>query len=257
MHFLTVRRCRWCVALSIVFLAAQLVISPFGPARAQLLEPVDTALVVSIDVSNSVDDRRYKLQMEGIAEALEDPAVMDAILNGPRGGILISIVAWSDRPQIAVPWTRVGSREEALALAQRVRRLPRYGGQFTCLGRMLRFLTDKVLAQVPAETFRTVVDVSGDGRDNCNPDQPVPEIRDELTGYGTTINGLPILEGDEAETLEGWYTKNVKGGPAGFILPAKGFEDFGRAIRQKFVIEITGRSLPTRRTVAFGQLLGH
>ena len=40
----------------------------FGPTA----QPVDTALVVSVDVSNSVDDARYRLQMEGIAKALED-----------------------------------------------------------------------------------------------------------------------------------------------------------------------------------------
>ena len=40
---------------------------------------VDTALVLAVDVSESVDAERYRLQMEGIARALEDPAVIDAI----------------------------------------------------------------------------------------------------------------------------------------------------------------------------------
>lgn len=39
---------------------------------------VDTALLVSVDVSNSVDEHRYRLRMEGIVAALEDSAVMDA-----------------------------------------------------------------------------------------------------------------------------------------------------------------------------------
>jgi len=30
-------------------------------------------------------------------------------------------------------------------------------------------------------------------------------------------------------------------GPAAFLLPANGYQDFGRAIRQKFIIEISGR----------------
>jgi hypothetical protein len=30
-------------------------------------------------------------------------------------------------------------------------------------------------------------------------------------------------------------------GPGAFVLPADGFKDFGRAIRQKFVIEISGK----------------
>ncbi|MEO1205339.1 MAG: DUF1194 domain-containing protein [Pseudomonadota bacterium] len=212
-------------------------VAPVG-AVSQLRD-VDTALVVAVDVSNSVDDKRYRLQLKGIADALEDPGVISAILNGPRSAILVSIVAWSDKPEIALPWMMISSPEEARGVAQRVRRLPRYGGEFTCMARMLRFVTDKVLPQTPVNSFRSVVDVSGDGRDNCNPDQPVAAIRDELASYGTTINGLPILSGSQKDTLEQWYTENVKGGVGSFILPANGFEDFGRAIRQKFVVEIT------------------
>ena len=44
-------------------------------AVAAASESVATALVVSVDVSQSVDDTRFRLQMEGIAEALEAPAL--------------------------------------------------------------------------------------------------------------------------------------------------------------------------------------
>ncbi len=217
---------------------------------AQEIEDVDTALVASVDVSNSVDARRYRLQMDGIAAALEDPGVIDAILNGPRGGILFSLVTWADRPRIAIPWRHITTPEQAKATAKIIRQLPRHEGEFTCMGRMLRFITDKVTSQIPAQALRTVVDVSGDGQDNCNPKESITSIRDELVSYRTTINGLPILEGREAATLEGWYRDNVKGGSGSFILPANGFEDFGRAIRQKFVIEISGRQTPDARSYA-------
>lgn len=81
--------------------------------------------------------------------------------------------------------------------------------------------------------------MSGDGKDDCNTDVPVETIRDEIVGYGVTINGLPILEGDEATTLEPWYREHVMGGIGAFVLPANGFADFDRAIRQKFVVEIS------------------
>lgn len=216
-------------------------------------EGVDTALIIAVDVSNSVDDHRYELQMQGIAAALEDQGVVRSILNGPRGSILVSVVTWSDRPEVALPWMRVGNEEDARAVAQKVRALPRFSGEFTCMATMLRFLNDKILPQVPVSTLRTVVDVSGDGSDNCNAREPVTAVRDEIASYGTTINGLPILEGSEAATLEDWYRSNVIAGPGSFILPAVGFEDFGRAIRQKFIIEISstssGESWPmSRRT---------
>lgn len=215
-------------------------------AQQQGLE-VDTALVVSVDVSSSVDEHRYQLQLQGIASALEDKSVIDAILNGPRGGILLSLVTWDDRPRVAMPWVKITTPADALAVAARIRALPRQGGEFTCLSKMLRYLSDKIIPQIPANALRIVVDVSGDGSDNCNAEEPAAEVRNEMAARGTTINGLPILEGREAATLEQWYSENVKGGPGAFILPADGYEDFGRAIRQKFVIEISDGGGPWRR----------
>lgn len=230
-----------------LILAVAIGLFALGPAAlAQFNEPaqVDTALVVSVDVSNSVDDRRYSLQMQGIAKALEDKEVLDAILSGGRGAILFTLVTWADKPKVSIPWTRISNKQEAAGVAQRVRQLPHDGGEFTCMGKMMRFLADKVVTQIPEKALRVVIDVSGDGRDNCNPDQPVKSVRDELVRDWVTINGLPILEGKEGATLEKFYRENVQGGGGSFVLPAEGFGDFGRAIRQKFVVEVSGGTLP-------------
>ena len=64
-------------------------------------------------------------------------------------------------------------------------------------------------------------------------------VRSDLVAEGVTINGLPILEGREADTLEEWYADNVIGGPFSFVLPAEGYDDFARAIRRKFLVEIS------------------
>jgi hypothetical protein len=222
-------------------------------AEAEDLPAVDTALVVSVDVSNSVDEARYKLQMEGIAKALEDPGVIDAITGGSGGGILFSMVTWADKPAFVIPWTRIANKADALAAAQSVRRLPHQGGEFTCMTRMLRSVNDKIVPQIPAKAARIVVDVSGDGPDNCNAEEPIDKVRDELVTNGVTINGLPILlDTPEAGALlpkavpggkpplEQWYRQHVKAGPGGFVLPAQGYADLERAIRQKFVIEMSG-----------------
>ncbi|MCC7252412.1 MAG: DUF1194 domain-containing protein [Hyphomicrobium sp.] len=207
---------------------------------------VDTALIVSVDVSNSVDEHRYRLQMEGIAKALEDPEVLKAILNGPNGSILVAMVTWADKPRLALPWQRIANPSDAAYLASKVRALPRQTGEFTCVSGMMRSISDKVVPQIPARALRIVVDVSGDGRENCNPEEATAVVRDELAAAGVTINGLPILEGDEGPALEQWYRDNVMGGPGSFILPAHGFNDFGRAIRQKFMIEISGKLPPVK-----------
>jgi hypothetical protein len=247
------------VRLGGVFSALALLGAGLAGSHAQ--EPaseVDTALIVAVDVSNSVDDQRYRLQMEGIAQALEDPGVIQAIVGGPKGGILFSMITWADQPKVSLPWTRISSEAEARAAAGLVRKLPRESGEFTCMSRMMRFVSDKVAPQVPAKAAKVVLDISGDGPDNCNSEEPIQTVRDELVKYGVTVNGLPILETGEAPIvpgaaptqsylpeeqatagLERWFTENVKGGPGSFVLAAHGYSDFGRAIRQKFVLEVS------------------
>lgn len=239
-----------CIAAAAVVAVIALVAFFSASWAQEMPAEVDTALIVSVDVSNSVDENRYKLQMEGIAKALEDPEVQKAILNGPQGGILFSMVTWADKPKFALPWHRIASAADAATVAAKVRSLPRQTGEFTCVSGMLRSISDKVVPQIPAKALRTVVDVSGDGSENCNPEEPPALVRDELAASGVTVNGLPILEGDEGPTLEAWYHDNVMGGPGSFILPAHGFGDFGRAIRQKFMIEISGTMPPQKEARA-------
>jgi hypothetical protein len=190
-------------------------------------------------VSGSVDTERYRLQMEGIAAAFEDSAVQSAILSGLNRAMLITLVEWSDKSQTAIPWTIIASADDARDFAAKVRAAPRAADRFTCMSQMLRFVGDKVLPQAPRAAIRTIVDISGDGADNCNPTVPVDALRDELVATSVTINGLPILDGNEAATLEDWYGAHVIGGAGSFLMPAAGFTDVARAMRQKFIIEIS------------------
>ncbi len=59
---------------------------------------------------------------------------------------------------------------------------------------------------------------------------------------GLPLDGATIGPATGETTLDTWYKSYVVGGPAHFLLPAQGFEDFGRAFRQKFLTEIS--SLP-------------
>lgn len=228
--------------------------------------PAPIALVVAVDVSQSVDERRYRLQMEGIAQALEDPGVLDVILSGSGGGILFSLVAWADRPIVAIPWARIASPEDAAKAAALVRGLPHQGGEFTCVARLLRYVNEVLAPHAASQTARLVVDISSDGIDNCGARQANDAARDALLASGATINGLPIFvagendvlgsgayrapgydignlplgPGADTTTLDVWFDAHVIGGPGAFLLPAQGYEDFGRAIRRKFVVEISG-----------------
>lgn len=220
---------------------------------------VDTALVLAVDVSGSVDAERFALQMEGIARAFEDQDVQNTILAGPSGRLLVTLVNWSHKPRIAIPWTIISSRDDAAEFAAAVRLAPRSSEDFTCMSLMLQVVAEKVLPLMPMAANRVIVDVSGDGSDNCNPAISVDRIRDDLVADEVTINGLPILEGREADSIESWYDQHVIGGGSAFLLPAKGFNDFGRAIRQKFIAEMsdrgTGSGTHARRSDALANVV--
>jgi hypothetical protein len=232
----TLRRPSRSVALAAVWLVA---IAAGPVVAAGGLEAVDIGLVLAVDVSGSVSSERYTLQMDGIAAAFEDPAVQRAILGGQHRALVITLVQWSDKAQTSIPWMLVATAADARAFAERVRHVPRISDQFTCMSQMLRFVADKVLPRMSVQPVRTVIDVSGDGAENCNPAIPVDALRDELVGDAVTINGLPILEGEDRDLLEPWYASHLVGGTGAFLMPARGFEDFARAMRQKFLIEIS------------------
>lgn len=210
-----------------------------SPVRAAQ-ERVDLALVLAVDVSESIDSSRYTLQMQGLANALASADVQASMLSGPHRSMLIAVVQWSNRPHVTLPWTLLTSKEDVGKLSARLRAMKRADEGFTCMSVALRSIADKMMTQLPVPADRMVIDVSGDGADNCNPPEPVTQVRDDLIAAGVTLNGLPILEGDEADTLEEWYRDHVIGGPNAFLLPAAGFDDFERAIRRKFVTEISG-----------------
>jgi len=134
-----------------------------GPLAQPSGNTVDTALVLSVDVSGSVDDNRYVLQMEGIAAAFEDSAVQSTILSGPHRAMLVTLVNWSNKPQIAIPWTVIASAGDARAFAARVRQAPRTAEDFTCMSLMMQVVADKLLPQMPLPAERTVAGDVDDG----------------------------------------------------------------------------------------------
>ena len=65
------------------------------------------ALTLALDVSSSVDPAEYRLQVEGLARALEDRAVQDAMFRVPEQGVAVQVFEWSGiyDQSIVVDWT--------------------------------------------------------------------------------------------------------------------------------------------------------
>src|SRR6202521_5224940 len=103
--------------LVVLSLALLQVLPAAAPAQAAAV-----ALVLAIDVSESVSSERYVLQHDGIARAFETPQLIDAIAAVP-GGIEALVLEWSDpdKIRVTVDWTPIPNRGAAAAFAATVR----------------------------------------------------------------------------------------------------------------------------------------
>ena len=205
-------------------------------AIAQAGTMVDLALVLAVDCSSSVDEGDYRLQMDGIAKALRNPPLYDAIAAGPYGRIALTLVHWSNLKSqvVAIAWGVIASKLDLEAAARRAETVERQwkpGG--TGLAAAIDF-SAALLRTLPAVATRRIIDVSGDGEDNEGGD--VPRARRDALAQGITINGLPILYG--SSTLKSYYRKNVIGGPGAFIMPARNMQSFADAMTQKLLREV-------------------
>ena len=190
------------------------------------------ALNLAIDVSLSVDEQEYRLQTGGIASALRDPSVIAAI-SAIDGGVAISVMQWSGRAEqsISLSWQHVSTPPEIITLARKIETIPRAFSSETAPGSAL-MAAITLHSQISCE--RHVTDVSGDGIANTGVDTRL--ARDQAVALGHTINGLAIL-GDDTR-LEAFYRYNVIGGPGHFLEIARGFDDYGRAMRDKLLKEL-------------------
>lgn len=226
------------------FLALLAALACLGVAApAARAAPVDLALVLAVDVSESVDAGEYELQHEGIARAFETPQLIDAIRHGRDGAIDVLVMEWSDRDKqaVTVDWTRIGDAASAKAFAAAVRATHRSSNGLTAIGDAL-IAAEAALARAPDQAARRVIDVSGDGMANIGP--PPQQIRDRLAAEGVTVNGLAILKTEP--WLDSYYDQNVVGGPGAFLMQVGDFPSFIAAMQQKLLSEVTA-ARPVRR----------
>ena len=201
-------------------------------------ERVSTELVLAVDVSLSVNDIEFALQMQGIAAAFRDPEVI-ALIEGHEHGVAIVMTQWSGsrHAEVPLPWRRLSDRASVIAYADAVGQMPRAQfGNLTGLGNAISFASE-LLADNEFEGEERKIDVSGDGRSNSGPEPG--EARLAAMAENITINGLAIAADDPA--LPAYYAENVIGGPGAFVMVAKDFNAFGEAFRRKLKRELSPR----------------
>ena len=227
------------------FLAPVLAAGLAGAPRAA--EEVDLLLVLTADVSRSLDTTKFKLQREGYAAAFSDRRVINAATSGPHGRIAVTFIEWSglDERQVIIDWAVIASAENARQFSDRLMEAPRpFAGRTSISAGIDAAMAQ--LANAPVRSDRRTIDVSGDGTHNSGRD--VRAARDEAVAQGVTINGLVILSEFPLPSfpehthppggLANYYRENVVGGDGAFVMVAENFQSFGRAIINKLIAEI-------------------
>jgi hypothetical protein len=223
-----------------------------GPMLAQKSAmPVDTELVLAVDISYSMDPEEQALQREGYMQAISSREFMQALKAGANGRISITYFEWANfgDQRIIVPWRLIDGPEAADAVVSEIARAPYRRSSRTSISGALTF-AQPLFESSPYHGIRRVIDVSGDGANNNGP--PVTIVRDEVLAKGITINGLPImlkrpnLVTMDIEELDVYYEDCVIGGPGAFVIPIKEREKFTEAIRTKLVLEVAGRTPAAR-----------
>lgn len=230
-------RAAWRAAILCTLLAA-------SPARAQ--EPVDVELILAVDVSLSMSPGELEIQRRGYAEALTHDTVIRAIQNGVHGRIALAYFEWAGAlsQRVVVPWTLIGSAEDAKAVAERLTVNPSNSARRTSISAAMDFALD-LFRESTFAGLRRVVDISGDGPNNEG--RPVLLARERLLNAGVTINGLPLMTSSgyrssyDVEDLDLYYKECVVGGPGSFTIPVNDWTQFPEAVRRKLVIELAGQ----------------
>lgn len=193
----------------------------------------DLALVLAVDVSGSVDAGEYTTQMQGLAAALRDGIVVDALVDQRAQ---VTLIQWSgsSRQRVTIPWTGIASAADVAALADSVDADPRLWLNFsTAIGEALILARD-ALSEVP-HCKRRVIDVSGDGPSN---EGIAPEdLHSEFRANAISINALAIETEDS--DLTAWFFEHLITGEGAFVMSANGFADYPAQIRRKLQRETT------------------
>jgi hypothetical protein len=212
-------------------IAARATAADTGPGR------VDLALVLALDVSGTVSQRRFELQRRGYAEAFASRELVDAIRSVDGRAIAVTLVEWSGARQQeqVLGWTLIGDEASSKAFARLISEAPRAFYGRTSISEAIDFGVN-LLERMQFQSDRKIIDVSGDGVSNDG--DPIFSARLNALDKGITINGLPITE--KEKDLDSYYLKHVAGGPDSFVISVSSYEQFGKAILRKLVREIAG-----------------
>ena len=189
------------------------------------------ALLLSMDVSTSIDAGEYAFQRDGLADALLDTEIINVLT---RDRVALMVVQWSgaNDQAVVIPWRRMSRQGDVQAFSNWVRGMRReYVDSKTAVGSAIAFSIEQF--RDVADCARKVIDVSGDGASNSGAETSSQSRR--AARMGIEINGVAI---DIIGNAISEYYRRFVTTPGGFVLTATGFSDYPRTIRAKLLREL-------------------
>jgi Ca-activated chloride channel homolog len=210
----------------------RLVLALSGFLTASPALACETALMLAVDVSGSISGDEYVMQMHGLADALLDPDVTAALVEGQDK---IALLHWSGlrNQRLSLDWQSLGSVSDVKALAETIRLIKRPQDHTdTAIGAALLVALQSF--PVPG-CRRSVIDVSGDGTENSG--TYLPAARAEVIARGIMMNAIAIENGSNRTRITEYFRSEVIT-PGGFVITADDILDYPRAIRAKLLREL-------------------
>lgn len=189
------------------------------------------ALVLLLDVSQSVAPAQWELQRDGHAAAFRAEEVQRIIA---RDGLAVTVIQFDDHPRQAIPWRVLITRDDAGVFAAELARMPRRGFGGTMTGIALHAAIEEI-ERAPCGDW-WVVDLVTDGPGAG----PVEPARMAAEAAGVRINGLMVETAIGVPGGVGWMREHVVTN-GGFALRAEGWGEFASALRRKLVMELAER----------------
>jgi hypothetical protein len=197
-------------------------------------------LCIALDGSGSIGTTDFTLQVEGLAQAVENPQVIP-----PNGSVTLSVVQFAGSTTgIEVAPTLIDSSTVADTVAAQIRTITQDSGG-TPMDAAINVCTDQGLPFAAGQ--RQVIDVSTDGGPN-SPSATLAAANAAVSAGVDAINGMGIGTGANISFLETMVrpqpASDPQPGAQGFVIAIEQFDEFADAIALKISLELGGAGVP-------------
>jgi hypothetical protein len=195
------------------------------------------ALLLLVDVSGSVDANEYNLQKTGYVNAFKDPKVVE-VISKKSTPIYLALAEWAGRTELVIEWRKISERSDLFSFSNdySVSKRKLAANYSTDISQAINMGVD-YFNQLPCKPEQKIIDVSGDGSDDGGEGSTrLLDAVKKAEAFDVTINGLPIESGEVG--LQLYYKTNVIT-TNGFVVAAKNFPDFARALLKKLIFELS------------------